>query len=57
MEYVTCSKCGSDEFIKVIAIPIVKDSPKVILEERKIICNKCQDELTASEVNKALGMV
>ncbi len=52
MRYISCDKCGSEEFIKVIAIPIGK--PPVKLEERKIICAKCKDELTAEEVNKEL---
>lgn len=54
MEYIKCSQCGSEEFIKIIAIPKKHGiAPKI--EERKLICHKCKDELTAEEINEALG--
>ena len=52
-KYIQCDKCGSEEFYKVVAVPIQK--PPVKLEERKLVCAKCEDELTADEVNEALN--
>lgn len=53
MDYIKCSKCGSDEFIRVMAIPRQGTSPRI--EERKLVCFKCKDELTADEINESLS--
>ena len=55
-KYITCDKCGGDEFIHIVALINDKENPAMHghFEERSLRCVNCKDELTAEEINEQL---